>query len=412
MKLVGPGLLLLVLLTVSTGLRAQEQTVVDLFRGPVVSSARVTGLAGAYVGVAEGVQGVGRNAASMGNRYPYSTDWFDYDFALDWVDLLPGATVDMDNDGVTSGDESYRALSIALSLLFGKFGIGAWVSGDTYTVADDWLRIDFGFTRGYVGVSYAFWREQLVAGLGLASANLDVSTFVNKGKGEEPSWEEFSAGSWSEPGGRFGLLWRPLDLPVRVGVDATLPVTLQTGRGEDEEPELVDALVPGSVYLPWRLAAGVSYHYSFAGHPYNLERAAAGNPYRAQAAAKKRGSKTAPVDRRYVLAALDVFMDGPAPAGAVGSGSYATGSQVASGKEGSLSLHAGVESEVLNNRLVVRGGSYVEPARLEGAEARVHGTLGADVRLFKLWLWQFRAGVSFDAARDYLNWGVGLGFWH
>jgi len=370
-------------------------------------------LAGAYVGLAEGVQGVGRNAASLGNRYPYSTDWFDWDFALDWMDLMPGATIDMDNDGLTSGDESYQGMSAAVSLLFGRFGIGVWLSGDTYTVADDWLRIDFGFVKSYVGISYAFWREQLVAGAGIASAQMDVSTFYNTAdRGGEPAWGELSGASWGEPGGRFGLLWRPHDLPVRVGLDATLPIAVRTGLEENEEPELVDALVPESIHLPWRLAVGISYHYSFAGYRYNTERVSEDNPYRLQAEAEEAKVTIEPMDRRYVVAALDVVMDGRAPSGAVGTASYATANPSLSGERGAVSLHAGLESEIINNRLQVRCGSYVEPARIAGSEARLHATVGADLRLFKLWLWDIRAGVAFDVARDYRNWGLGVGFWH
>jgi hypothetical protein len=49
---------------------------------------------------------------------------------------------------------------------------------------------------------------------------------------------------------------------------------------------------------------------------------------------------------------------------------------------------------------------------------RVHGTLGADVRLFS---WDFfglideftlRAGAAADVAERYLNAGVGIGLWH
>ncbi len=118
------------------------------------------------------------------------------------------------------------------------------------------------------------------------------------------------------------------------------------------------------------------------------------------------------MDRRYMLVALDVVVNGSAPQGAVAPGSYAIEQLHTSGSEPTLSVHAGADAEIWNNRLVVRGGGYLEPARIEGSESRIHGTMGLDIRLFKLWLWQLRAGASIDAARRYLNWGIGIGFWH
>ena len=66
----------------------------------------------------------------------------------------------------------------------------------------------------------------------------------------------------------------------------------------------------------------------------------------------------------------------------------------------------------------MRAGTYLEPSRFEGIGYRVHGTVGADVRLFS---WDFfgavdeftlRVGVSADVAERYLNAGFGVGLWH
>jgi len=403
---------LLMVLTASRAAEAQETAVtVDLFRGPVVSSARVIGLGGAYAGIGEGVQGMGSIGASGGNRYPYSTTWFDWDFTLDWLNLAPGDYVDMDNDGRAVGDESYTALNVGVGFLLGRFGMGVWVSGDTFTLESESERIDYGFVRSVIAFTYALWREQLVAGVGLTSASMNVTTFANMSSpGVAPSWQGDGSGSWSKPGGQFSLLWRPHELPIRVGADLLLPIEVEADI--DGEHSLANVGVPDLAVLPLRVALGASYYYSPEGHAYNRERTSSDNPFTLQEKREEEGLEVSPVDRRYLLLAMDVVINGSAPKGAVAPGSYAVGHLRTSGSTPTLSLHTGVEAEVWNNRLVVRGGGYLEPARIEGSDSRLHGTMRLDVRLFRLWLWQLRAGASLDIARSYLNWGIGVGFWH
>jgi hypothetical protein len=66
----------------------------------------------------------------------------------------------------------------------------------------------------------------------------------------------------------------------------------------------------------------------------------------------------------------------------------------------------------------MRAGTYFEPSRFDGVPYRVHGTLGADVRLFSWDLFglleefTLRAGASADVAERYLNVGLGVGLWH
>jgi hypothetical protein len=400
-----------ILVAWTSAVPAQEKSTVDLYRGPIVSSSRVVGLGGAYTGLAEGVQGLGQNAASLGNRYPYSTDWFDWDVSLDWMNLLPGDSIDMDNDGLTSGDEEYTALAVGLGLLFGNFGVGLRVTGDSYSLARGSETINFSFTRGFAGLSYAFWRQQLVVGLGTTFVAMTVETLTKKADaGNGDKWESDAGGSWESDGGRLGVLWRPAQLPIRVGLDLSAPVTVPVSV-DDASGQLPIELVPGKVYSPWRVAVGASYFYSPSGRRFNVERTASDNPF-ARKPPKNGKTGKRHFDRRYLLAVLDVVLSGPAPDGAVGSGAFATGALTPSGENGSWSVHGGLESEVISDRLAVRSGTYLEPPRLQAAEARLHGTFGADVKLFRLWRWKFRAGFSFDIARDYVNWGIGIGFWH
>src|SRR5690606_31243543 len=81
------------------------------------------------------------------------------------------------------------------------------------------------------------------------------------------------------------------------------------------------------------------------------------------------------------------------------------------------SFALGMEAEPLRDRVKLRIGTYLEPARNLGTTFRMHGTGGLDVRVFRWALfedepWDFRLGFVFDIARDYTNVGLTFGFWH
>jgi hypothetical protein len=81
-----------------------------------------------------------------------------------------------------------------------------------------------------------------------------------------------------------------------------------------------------------------------------------------------------------------------------------------SGEQTSLSPRVGIEAEVVPNFLAVRLGSYYEPSRFVRS-GRPHLTGGADVNAIELW-WEWKVGVSVDLAEEYVNVGLGVGFWH
>jgi hypothetical protein len=76
-----------------------------------------------------------------------------------------------------------------------------------------------------------------------------------------------------------------------------------------------------------------------------------------------------------------------------------------------VGVRFGVESEILQNRMKVRGGSYLEPSRFQRSYYRPHGTLGFDVRLFDLWRWSFRGTATVDLAPRFFDWGAAIGIW-
>jgi hypothetical protein len=103
----------------------------------------------------------------------------------------------------------------------------------------------------------------------------------------------------------------------------------------------------------------------------------------------------------------------------VGLNSFVEGRVRRSGENAAWSPRVGVESEVVPHWLQLRAGSYIEPARLSAASARVHGTLGFTLKTFR-WgvfglLGDFDAwtlSVALDAADNYFNTAFAIGVWH
>jgi hypothetical protein len=91
-----------------------------------------------------------------------------------------------------------------------------------------------------------------------------------------------------------------------------------------------------------------------------------------------------------------------------------------SGRSVSWSPRAGAEYEWFPGRFRLRVGAYWEPARFRdptGKEiiGRAHGTLGLDLRVWQFRFWgkdyRIRISITGDAATDYGNGGLSLGFW-
>jgi hypothetical protein len=67
---------------------------------------------------------------------------------------------------------------------------------------------------------------------------------------------------------------------------------------------------------------------------------------------------------------------------------------------------------------MVRGGTYLEPARYAASFSREHFTLGLDIRLFKFNPWgllgddPWRIRLAADVSARYFNYGLSLGKYH
>jgi hypothetical protein len=121
--------------------------------------------------------------------------------------------------------------------------------------------------------------------------------------------------------------------------------------------------------------------------------------------------------RERILLLASVLMTGASP-NAVSVEGFLQQTAVPAGREVSFTPRLGLEGEPLQNRMLLRAGTYLEPSRYEGGNARQHFTFGADVHLFPLTFWgllpdaDWKLGLFVDLAPRYTNWGFGLGNWH
>ena len=456
---------------------------IDLYQGAVLAGNRVMGLSGAYVAIAEDVDGDLQNPAAPAMRPFFSTEYFDY-----WLGLgltFPGrlASIDFFNSGSRTGfrgaaDEPVF-VTPALNLQWGTLGIGLTLEVQNYTVqgaAPGGVELaaasslDAVLTTVHLQCANSFFDGQLVLGAGLRYLNMELDAAA----GENRTSTLFGT---SGSGIELGAVWRPNLRPFRLGVAFRSRIDTQPTfsrtllptpegdilLGDDSNP----LFLPERVSAPWDVNVGAAVQLGR--RPLNplsqtidsvAERARLTFRLRqlerdeererrlaaAQSAAEREtveqelsrdelqdsqrlrqafddarralALSSAQVERFYVLLTASLVISGRVTDG-VGVESFLDQVVNRSGGQIVYSPRFGVESEVWEDRLKLRGGSYLEPSRFATSHARVHGTLGGDVRLFGwdvfgLWpddyMWQL--GSSVDVAPRYFSWGVSLGGWY
>lgn len=347
----------------------------DLVRGPLITSSRIMGLGGAFVGVGEGIDGSYRNPAALSNRTDRSRSWFDIDVTFDWL-FVSSAGIDWDGDTHPLSDElEFGALNLGLVMQFGPFGVGLLATfygwdGPAFSVA----HVDQLF-----GFGWAFADGEVIVGAGMTVATLAITT---------PSQDTPTTAQLDGSGGDFGILWRPRAADWRLGARFRTKSRLVDGRSDDTA---IDAIG----ISPWQLALGWSSYYS-------------GDPARRYNPAL-RSAVPAPRDRRYLLLAAEVVLIGESDGQSLES--VVAESARPSGQMWSLALHLGAEGEVMHDRLRARVGAYFEPVRVAGRQdIRPHLTGGLEVHLFEL-LFDWKANFAFDLAPGWENVTLGVGFW-
>jgi len=463
-------------------LNAQGQAIstsdysLDLFQGPIFAGSRTTSLAGAYVAIAEDVDGDLQNPAAPAVRPFFSYSHFDYWLGFGLTFPADLANMDFFNSGnktrVPNPPNSFVFFTPALNLQWGEFAIGLNLAVQQYALADPVEGERRGITATipttHLQIARGFAHNQLVAGVGVRYVTMTVNA---------PHESGFLFRS-SGPGFEFGLVYKPENVPLRLGIAYRTPIVTQAYYSDNLLPnsngDLIikrsdgsDLYLPKSVSSPWDLNFG--FATQFGKRPLNqrwrddhelieedmLERrlrgikrerardkelaVATSTPER-KAIWKKFDQAEAEDDRTveirllqmktliekkltemntyYVQIAASMVLSG-AVENAVGVESLVSQTVNRSGQRVVLSPRIGVEVPIFPTWLKARGGSYVEPTRFDTSSPRVHGTFGLDLKLavwnvFGLWPdnYMWRLGAGGDVAREYSTWGVTIAGWY
>jgi hypothetical protein len=416
---------------------------VDLTQGVVLAGTRVTGLAGAYVAVAEGTDGNGVNPVAPAMRPAYSFDHTDYDLGLGLTFPAAIRGNDLFNSGdrtsVSSSQDDALFVDLAGNLQLGRWGVGASIHYTTFEVTSasgDSLGLDAQFGGLRLQLARSWVEGQFLLGLGSRGTGLVIEN-RNPEPGE-PSELFHINGAAAE----IGALFRPNDAPYRVGVavrSAVVTTALLTDVPPDAAGDRVisrngtDLYLPNEVTLPWDIDVGLAVQLG--PRPLNprwvdpsealsrldrhlrwrkLERerrkraelarpgataarvsaldAARAGDQALDELHRERGERALraelrrrvrELERFHVLVSTSLLITGPVR-NSVGVESFIERRVQRSGRKVTYTPRLGVETEVVPRWLKLRGGTYGEPTRFEsrGARARLHGTLGLDQKLF------------------------------
>lgn len=387
-------------------------------QGPITGSTRFIGLGGAFVAIAEDSEGVALNPASDAVRLPYSWKLFDYSFGVDFAigAWLPKS--DFYNQPSDGNVDQSTALfgSVHANAYYQHFGFGLAAEAQSNATSRPDKRqgvtsnLGANFGVVHASVAYGFFDGQVLLGAGPRVIGMSFDSASSS-----------SVLSSAGIGYETGMILKPTIEQFRVGfafksgIDAKLP-------GSATEPD--------TLHVPWEVAAG--FAYQIGERPLNpsfvtaeevaRKRLPTGQkPTKAQieAAEDELYERYQRLSHRYLLITGEIkVVERPEATSSV-RGYWDEGGEMTSKSDPLLSPRLGLESELIKHHLRLRGGSYYEPPLVPHAVGRIHGTAGADVRLFR-WnifglldrfdYWQL--SLAGDGARSYLNTAFSVGFWH
>jgi hypothetical protein len=367
----------------------------DLYSGSVVGSVRMIGMGGASVGFAEGSVGTLSNAAAAAVRRTTRSGAFAWDFHVDGQSAAFAS--DFDNNGLEDTDDYASAIgTVGLVVQYEQWGVGIVATATSTRIVED----DGDATtedgvlepKGVVGkivVARASRDEAHTFGGGLRWGSLAM-TRPSEGL---PEVRMFAV---TLPSIEAGYMWRPVEAKYRLGADIGLPISGGTTGVDTCDPlDCEGYILPERVEVPWVVAGGAAYR--FAASPWNKR---VETQYR---------------DELSLLVAADLVISGWVPDGH-GVEAFARHRLQRSGLDMATSPRLGAEAELVPGWLRLRAGTYWEPSRFEGVDGRLHGTAGADIRLFGFRLlgaeYRLKVSLTADRAPRYGNAGVSFGFWH
>ena len=361
--------------------------------------------------------------------------------------------------------------SVGLSVQYEHAGFGVSAEGQRQALRSEEetsaglaptdLAGNFGIV--HASVAYGFYDGQLHIGVGPRVTGVGLSG----GSGASEILDVAGVGF------QGGVIFKPVNHQYRVGATFKSAVTpsLDSRLGGTDE----NAYRANAIRLPWQASAGFAYQFGprrlnppfFSAEAqvmrlrHRIEQDRAKREHAIEAAERAVERQPTPENRRqlalleakhdleeeaedksldesieragedlrreylsrprgYVLFTTELLVLG-ASSGSIGFGSYYEGrSRVQiSGQNVTLSPRVGLESEVIENWLKLRAGSYWEPARLDTAKDRIHGTFGFEVKTFSWDVFgligdfdSWTVSAAIDGARDYLSTSFSIGFWH
>ncbi len=394
-----------------------------LSEGVLRGSPRLLGIAGAFVGVAEGAEGITRNPAAAAAKSPYFESDFNVDFgaALHFEPWWAVHGQDWDNDGRLDQVESpvgpvfsnlgTQVIYLAGSVQYKNVGLGLGIDFQNFLARIDregqphqsFFNLNLAHAFGSLAVS--LWEDQILVGLGAESTHA-FFVYSERRPGELPTFpDSLGYHGW---GIQFGVVWRPKHEDYRVGF-AYRPQALGNPTAQKQD---IAGYVPFSqVVAPARISLGASWALG-AGRHYNItgrdgwmqleEPNPDGTP-----------KHTAAMTKWLITTQLDVFWP-------VENATYVAAfleqhsgqPALAAGNQISFLPRAAVEKEVIADRLRLRLGGYVEPPLVPSAPPlRPHVTFGFELYLFRLGTQRISFGLSFDLASRFQNLSVAFLVW-
>ncbi len=445
---------------------------IDLVTGPIIGANSTLALGGAYTALGFGIDAASLTPAAYATRTLWETNWFELDVTAGYS---PGAfqTTDFDNNGEAGFSyRDYYSITGGARFSFGEIGFGGLVRAQSYRVG---ARASVSLIIANYGTGYALLDGQLLVAAAARTVVLAIDQL-----GTERTLAQFG-GTGPELGVVLAPADQPyrIGFAARTAIEANetdtigaaggfmfprnliLPTELQVGvayqfgprplnrrwtnphdvaddlraamlaRRElrqrdqvtreraahrlrhslDTAPPLTAAEVDDAAdVLPRDLEFWEHEARFRPAEELELER----EIERAQAALVR---EVRSLSRRYLMLSLDAILIAPVGDG-IGFESFLKQRREASGREMSVGVRFGAEGEPIENRLKLRVGSYLEPSRFAAGNARLHATLGSDVKLFSWDVFgiidpiELRVGAAVDVAVRYINYGISVGIWN
>jgi hypothetical protein len=418
---------------------------VEFFQGPVIAPVRITGLAGAYSGYAEGVEGTATNAAAPAVREPFSLRALDWDLTASFS--FPGsyANTDFDNRGPASSTtpqssfSNFLYLNVGAQIQYDLFG--ASITGDlqqfnlSTPTTQSSLTLQIG--RFHALGAYGVFNDQLVVGVGVRVLALNINgnnnvlgnTGVFGGSILTMTGLAPEVGALLKPDGAF---WR-LGATVRAPVTAGSVGSAQTTTDAANVTRVGEFIIPQSIVQPWELELGVSlqagprplnptwlnpeqeeapirleitrarterarkYSEILRHTPPQFAEAQKASLAKEEAAIQsiedqhmnveakrllaQRRARYANWPREKLLFVASTLITGP-DSNTIAVENFLEQTNEPFGRRVTVTPRFGVESEPVIDWVRVRAGTYIEPSRFESGNARDHFTAGADFKLF------------------------------